>query len=227
MQTRIAEAIEHTLLTPDATLSAIDALCDEAMRHRFAGVCIPSAHVARAASRMARSNVRVVTVVGYPLGCVVTEAKVAETRAAIALGAHELDVVMHLGALKDGDDAAVLADLTAVVVAAEGRPVKVILETGLLSDAEKVRGAELSVAAGAAYVKTCTGFPGRGTATVEDVRLLSETVAGRARVKASGGIRTREDALRLLAAGATRLGTSSGPRLVAGEPSPSSIPPSY
>jgi deoxyribose-phosphate aldolase len=211
---RLEALIEHTLLAPEARAADYARLCEEAVSSRIHGVCVPSSRVHTCAEQLA-GRAKVVTVIGYPLGAVLTSAKVAETIGAIADGADELDVVLDVGRLRDGDRAAVLADLRAVVAACEGRPLKVILETGLLDDTQKRIGAQLAVEAGAAFVKTCTGMPGRGVATVADVLILREAIGPTIGIKASGGIRTARAALELIDAGATRIGTSAGPKLLA------------
>lgn len=211
----LARHIEHTLLRPEATAAAVEALCREALDHRFLGVCVAPCRVALAARLLAGSGLLPVTVVGFPLGSATAGVKALEAARAVEDGAAELDMVLNVGALREGDEQAVAADIAAVVRAASGRPVKVILETALLTGAEKVRACALAADFGAAFVKTCTGFAGGG-ATVEDVRLLRATIPAHMGVKASGGIRTRAQALELLAAGAARLGTSSSPAIVQG-----------
>lgn len=205
--------IDHTLLRPDVTRAEVWRLLEEAAEHEFASVCVPPVYVAMAAERLAGTLVRVGTVVGFPLGYVHPEVRLAESRQAIADGAQELDTVLALTLLKSGEDEAVLEDLAAWVrgarAARHGLILKVILETALLSDDEKRRAALLAVEAGADFVKTSTGFA-KGGATVEDVALLAATVGERVAIKASGGIRDAATARALLAAGATRLGTSSG-----------------
>jgi deoxyribose-phosphate aldolase len=184
-------------------------LCGEAAEHRFAAVCVNPVYVDLAAHLLAGSGVKVATVVGFPLGATYTAVKVLETREAVLRKADEIDMVMNIAAAKAGQWEAITGEIRQVVAAAEGKPVKVILETALLTDEEKRRACEAAVAAGAHYVKTSTGF-GPGGATEEDVRLLRSTVGDRAGVKASGGIRTKQQAEKMLAAGATRLGTSAG-----------------
>ena len=209
----LARAIDHTLLRPDATASQVRRLVEEAALHGFASVCIPPVHVPAAAELLAGSPVRVGTVVAFPLGYVHPAVRIEESRRAVADGARELDTVIDISWLKGGEDGRVLADLGGWVEAmrreAEGLTLKVILETALLTDEEKLRAARLAVTAGADFVKTSTGF-GPGGATVEDVALLVRAVEGRALVKASGGIRDLAAARALLAAGARRLGTSAG-----------------
>jgi len=202
--------VDHTLLRADATADEIDRLCDEADRFGFASVCVNPTWVPRAARNLARSTALVCTVVGFPLGAMAPEAKAEETRHVVARGAREVDMVIAIGHLRSGLDEAVSRDVAAVRAAAgRGILVKAILETALLDDDAKRRAALLAVDAGADYVKTSTGFGGGG-ATEADVRLLRETVGERARVKASGGIRDLAGARGMIAAGADRIGTSSG-----------------
>jgi deoxyribose-phosphate aldolase len=212
----LAKSIDHTLLKPDARNSDIEKLCREAVTHGFFSVCVNSSRVKEAAANLQGTGVAVAAVTGFPLGAMSTAAKAFETSQAVADGATEIDTVIAIGQLKQGDDAYVLEDLKAVVAAANGRAVKVIFETCLLTDEEKVRACKLSAEAGAAFVKTSTGFSSGG-ATLDDVRLMHQTVAGRCQVKASGGIRDRATALAMIEAGATRLGTSSGAAILAGE----------
>ncbi len=205
----LAKYIDHTLLKADAAVSDIVKLCEEAAEHRFAAVCVNPVYVELAAHILAGSGVKVATVVGFPLGATYTAVKVLETQQAIQRKADEIDMVVNIAAAKAGLWDAVTDDIRQVVAAAAGQPVKVILETALLSDDEKRHACEAALAAGASYVKTSTGF-GPGGATEEDVRLMRAAVGDRAGVKASGGIRTKEQAERMIAAGATRLGTSAG-----------------
>ena len=212
----IALAIDHTLLKPEARGSDIEKLCREAAEHGFFSVCVNSSWVPLAASLLHGTNVAVAAVTGFPLGAMSSAAKAFETKKAIEDGATEIDTVLHVGRLKQGDDAYVLDDLRGVVAAAQGRTVKVIFETCLLNDEEKERACRLSVQAGATFVKTSTGFSTAG-ATLDDVKLMTRVVAGRCHVKASGGIRDRAAALAMIEAGATRLGTSAGIAILAGE----------
>lgn len=209
MTENIARYIDHTLLKPEATRQDIARLCAEAKRYNFAAVCINPAYVKIASDLLRGSPVRICTVVGFPLGTTTTAVKAFEAAEAVNNGADEIDMVLNPGALKGGDEAYVLAEITAVVRAARGKTVKVILETGLLTADEKVLACRLAGKAGAHYVKTSTGF-GPGGATVEDIRLMRETVGTGLGVKASGGVRTREAALEMIGAGATRIGTSWG-----------------
>ncbi|GAA5344544.1 deoxyribose-phosphate aldolase [Planifilum fimeticola] len=207
--TNLASIIDHTLLKPEATASDIDRLCQEALESEFAAVCVNPWWVSRAAERLKESDVQVCTVVGFPLGATTTEVKAAETKRAVADGASEIDMVMNIGAFKSGDRQGVEEDIRAVVRAAGGRTVKVILETGLLDEGEIRLACELAKAAGAHFVKTSTGF-GPGGATVEAVRIMREAVGPEMGVKASGGIRSLAAAKKMISAGANRIGTSSG-----------------
>ena len=211
----LARKIDHTLLKPDATADDIARLCDEARKHNFATVCVNSCFIPLAAKLLEGSDTLPIAVVGFPLGAASSEAKAYEAREAVRNGAREIDMVINLGALRGKDYATVLNDIRTVVDAIRPVPVKVILETASLTQDEKVAGCILSQAAGAAFVKTSTGF-GPGGATVEDVALMRKTVGPMVRVKASGGIRNREDALRMIDAGADRLGTSAGISIVTG-----------
>jgi deoxyribose-phosphate aldolase len=212
---QLAAFIDHTLLKPDATAAQIEKLCAEAREHKFFSVCVNGSWVAAARHFLDGSDVKVASVIGFPLGAMSTDAKRFETEAAIDDGAHEIDVVLNVARLKDGDDKYVLRELTDVAEAADERTVKVILETCLLTDAEKVRACKLVVESGAHFVKTSTGFS-TGGATVADVKLLRETVGPKFGVKASGGIRDAKTALAMIDAGATRLGTSASVAIVNG-----------
>lgn len=211
----IAALIDHTLLKPQATATDIRRLCQEARRYEFAAVCVNPHWVPLAAEALSGSAVRLATVAGFPLGANTTGVKVAETEAAIAAGAREIDMVLNIGELCGGNLAAVRADIAAVAAAAHARGalVKVILETAVLNDDQKTAACLLSRQAGADFVKTSTGFSTRG-ATVQDVALLRRTVGPDMGVKASGGIRTLEDVEAMRAAGANRIGTSSGVEIV-------------
>lgn len=215
-KSRLASLIDHTLLKPDATRSDFEKLCQEAIQHRFATVCVNSSQIRLVASLLKGSSVKPIAVVGFPLGACSTASKVFEAREAIRAGAKEIDMVIHLGALKDQDYEYVLADIRHVVEASHPHPVKVILETTYLTDEQKVIACTLTKAAGAAFVKTSTGFGGGG-ATIEDVGLMRKAVGSHFGVKASGGIRTYADAVRMIEAGATRLGTSAGVAIVSEE----------
>jgi deoxyribose-phosphate aldolase len=213
----LAKFIDHTLLRPDATADEIDTMCDEALEFGFASVCINPTWVKRSAERLRGSEVKVCTVIGFPLGATPPEIKATEARRALRDGAREVDMVINIGALKSGDLDLVLADIEKVVDAAHegGAIAKVILETALLTDEEKVIAASLAKKAKADFVKTSTGFSGGG-ATVYDVALMRETVGPSMGVKASGGVRTLEDAEDMIAAGATRIGASAGVQIVGG-----------
>ena len=207
---KVARLIDHTLLRPEATAAQVLQLCKEARHFRVAAVCVNPVHVALAAAELRRTPVRVATVVGFPLGASLSATKRLEAKEAIRLGATELDMVLNLGALKAGERKLVRDDIRAVTrpAHAAGVLVKVILETALLTDAEKALACELALAAGADFVKTSTGFGGGG-ASVADVALMRRVVGTRAGVKASGGIRTAADAHAMIEAGASRIGTSS------------------
>jgi deoxyribose-phosphate aldolase len=211
----IASMIDHTLLKPDATASQIEKLCREAKEYGFASVCFKPVWVARAAEWLKDSNVKVCTVVGFPLGATTKETKAFETRNAIENGADEIDMVMNIGALKSGEHTLVREDIAAVVEAAGGKTVKVILETGLLNDDEIRRASTLAKEAGAHFVKTSTGF-GYGGATEAAVRLMRETVGPDMGVKASGGVRDAETARKMIEAGANRIGASASVAIVTG-----------
>ncbi|WP_054950037.1 deoxyribose-phosphate aldolase [Numidum massiliense] len=212
----LARTIDHTLLKPEATAAQIDALCDEALAHGFASVCVNPCWVARCAARLKGSEVKVCTVIGFPLGAATTASKVSETNDALENGATEIDMVINIGWLKSGLTEQVKEDIAAVVRASHWKAiVKVIIETGLLTDEEKRLACKLAKEAGAHFVKTSTGF-GHGGATVSDVKLMRETVGERLGVKASGGIRDLATAEAMLAAGATRLGASAGVSIVSG-----------
>ena len=211
----IAGLIDHTLLRADATREEIVKLCREAVQFKFASVCVNSFWVPLVAAEIAGSPVKVCAVVGFPLGASLTEAKVAETEAALRAGAREIDMVQNIGALKSGDEKTVQADIQAVVQAAHGAGaiVKVILETALLSDDQKTKACLMAKAAGADFVKTSTGF-GPAGATEHDVALMRRMVGPETGVKASGGIRTLADAKKMIAAGANRIGASASVKIV-------------
>jgi len=219
----LASAIDHTLLRPDATLADHDQLCAEALEYRFASVCIHGAHVRRCAEILQGSGVLVCSVAGFPLGAMASRAKRFEAERALDDGACEIDVVLPIGLLKSGADDLVERDVAGVaeVCRARGGRLKVILETCLLTDDEKVRACRIANRAGADFVKTSTGFA-QGGATVEDVALLRRTVGPSIGVKAAGGIRDSATALALLDAGATRIGASASVEIVRGQPAPGS-----
>ncbi|RMH54803.1 MAG: deoxyribose-phosphate aldolase [Candidatus Hydrogenedentota bacterium] len=215
---RIAKMIDHTFLKPNATPKDIERLCAEARKFGFKSVCVNPTYVSLCKRLLRGSGVLVCTVIGFPLGATTTAAKAAETRDAVADGADEIDMVINVGALKAGEYEKVKHDIEAVVEAAKGRTVKVILETHLLTDEEKVAACQLCVAAGAHFVKTSTGFGGGG-ATPEDVALMRKVVGRSLGVKASGGVRTKEDAEKMIRAGATRIGASASVAIVTGKKS--------
>ncbi|MGE5576806.1 MAG: deoxyribose-phosphate aldolase [Syntrophothermus sp.] len=212
---KLARMIDHTLLKPDATFEAISKLCEEADEYGFASVCVNPCNVALAAHLLEESDVKVCTVIGFPLGASTTVVKVLETRDAIANGASEVDTVINIGALKSQDYGLVLKDIQAVVEAAGEAVVKVIIETALLTREEKVKASLLAQQAGADFVKTSTGFASGG-ATVEDIKLIRETVGPEMGIKASGGIRDKAAAQAMVKAGATRIGASASVAIVTG-----------
>lgn len=211
----IARLIDHTLLRPEATRQQILQLCAEAKQHGFAAVCVNPFWVRTCAEQLAGTGVKVCSVVGFPFGATLPEVKAYEAHRAIQNGAEEIDMVINIGALKDGEYALVEADIAGVVLACHenGAQTKVILETALLTDEEKIKACELAKAAGADFVKTSTGFS-TGGATVADVALLRRVVGAEMGVKASGGIRTYEDAQKMLAAGANRIGASASVKII-------------
>jgi deoxyribose-phosphate aldolase len=211
----LAAYIDHTVLKPDASPAQIEQFCAEAREHNFFSVCVNGSWVAAARHFLDGSNVKVASVIGFPLGAMSSDVKRYETEVAIDDGAHEIDVVLNVARLKAGDDKYVLRELLDVVEAADERTVKVILETCLLNDAEKIRACQLVVESGAQFVKTSTGFSTSG-ATIADVKLMRETVGPKFGVKASGGVRDAQTALAMIEAGATRIGTSNGIAIVKG-----------
>jgi deoxyribose-phosphate aldolase len=212
-----AKLIDHTLLKAEATKEQLVKLCEEAREYGFASVCVNPVWVKTAAEELKGSDVKVCTVIGFPLGASTAAVKAAETADAIQNGAEEVDMVLAIGLLKSGADEAVETDIRAVVEAAESKAiVKVIIETSLLTEEEKVRACELSLRAGADFVKTSTGFS-TGGATVEDVTLMRRVVGDKAGVKASGGIRDLNDLRAMAEAGANRIGASSGVKIMNGE----------
>lgn len=216
MKTNYASMIDHTLLKAEATKEQIEKLCAEAKEFGFASVCVNPTWVKYCSELLQNSNVLVCTVIGFPLGANTTAVKVFEAKDAIANGAQEVDMVINIGALKDQNFELVQSDIAAVVEAAKGSAiVKVIIETCLLTEEEKVKACELSVAAGANFVKTSTGFS-TGGATAEDIALMRKTVGPELGVKASGGVRSLEDMQKMVEAGATRIGASSGVAIVKG-----------
>jgi deoxyribose-phosphate aldolase len=205
----LAGLIDHTILKPDAKQTDVATFCDDARRYGFRSVCVNPIHVAFVAARLAGSDVRTCSVVGFPFGATTPEAKATEAAGAVANGAKEIDMVIAIGALKDGRIDAVRDDIAAVRAATSGAVLKVIIEAAMLTDDEKRIACRLAKEAGADFVKTSTGYGGGG-ATAVDVALMRETVGPDLGVKAAGGVRTREAAEQMIAAGATRIGTSSG-----------------
>jgi deoxyribose-phosphate aldolase len=212
-EAELAATIDHAILKPELTRADVDAELDIAADWRVFSVCVRPSDIAHAVDRLAGTGVAVGTVIGFPHGTTSTAAKVAEARQALSDGAVELDMVVNIGMLRSGMDDAVVDDIRAVVEAAAGHVVKVILETSLLDDEQIARGSRLTEAGGAAFVKTSTGFAGGG-ATVEHVRLMRSSVGPDVQVKASGGVRSLDTALAMLQAGATRLGTSASATLL-------------
>ena len=210
----IAAMIDHTLLKPEATPAQIEKLCAEAAEYHFASVCVNPVYIPLAARLLKGTGVKVCCVVGFPLGAIAPEQKAAEAASCAAMGAEELDMVIHVGAAKAGDWALVQRDIEGVVKAAAGHTVKVIIETCLLTDEEKVKACEAAKAAGAHFVKTSTGFS-TGGATTHDIALMRKTVGPEMGVKASGGIRDYEAAMAMIEAGANRIGASAGIAIVA------------
>lgn len=212
---KIARSIDHTLLKPDATISQIQNLVAEAKQYRFFSVCVNPSYVATCAELLQGSSVKVCTVVGFPLGASSSSTKAFETAQAIKDGASEIDMVINIGALKSQKLLLVEDDIREVVTAANGLIVKVIIETSLLTNEEKVMACQIAEKAGANFVKTSTGFNGGG-ATLEDVTLMKESVSSNISVKASGGIKDLDTAKKMIAAGASRLGTSAGVAIIKG-----------
>ena len=213
---KLSKYIDHTLLKPQATQSDLEKLCKEAIGYDFAAGCVNPCNVAYCAELLEGSSVKLASVVGFPLGASIPAIKSAETLMAVEDGADEIDMVINIGALKENNLEYVEEDIKAVVSSADGAIVKVIIETCLLTDEEKVKACELSKAAGADFVKTSTGFS-TGGATVEDVKLMKASVGDAMEVKASGGVRSYEDAMAMIEAGATRIGTSSGLAILQGK----------
>jgi deoxyribose-phosphate aldolase len=211
--TDIAEYIDHTLLKPEATEQQIRQLCAEAVEFGFASVCVNPTWASLAAQLLAGASPMVATVIGFPLGATLADVKAYETQRALEVGADEFDMVINIGALKSRDFRLVEQDIAGVVAAAQGRTVKVIIETALLTDEEKVEACVIAKAAGADFVKTSTGFASKG-ATAEDVALMRRVVGSDMGVKASGGIRSAQDAQAMIEAGATRIGASAGVKIV-------------
>ena len=205
---KLADLIDHTLLKPEATDAQIEQLCKEAIEYSFKTVCVNSANIPLAAKLLENQITVPIAVVGFPLGAAITSSKAFETKEAINAGAKEIDMVINIGALKAKDYRKTMLDIQAVVEAAKPYPVKVIIETSLLTEDEKIAACVLSKSAGADFVKTSTGFSGGG-ATVEDIALMRRIVGEDIGVKASGGVKTNEDAKKMIEAGASRIGASS------------------
>lgn len=209
----INKYIDHTNLKPFATKEDIAKLCEEAEKHQFASVCVNPYYVKLASELLKDSSTKVCTVIGFPLGQNTTEIKVNETKKALEDGCDEFDMVINVGALKDNKLDFVLEEIKQVVLAANGKTVKVIIETGLLTKEEIITATCLTCKAGAHFVKTCTGVS-KGIATVEDVKLMKEHISGNTQIKASAGIKDKETAISLINAGASRIGTSSGVEII-------------
>ena len=213
---KLNKYIDHTLLKPESSKQQIIALCAEAKQYDFASVCVNPTHIALCKKELAGTNVKVCTVIGFPLGANTSEVKAFETKDAILKGAQEIDMVLNIGALKEGNYELVKNDIKAVYDAANGTLVKVIFETCLLTQQEIVKACEICMEVGVEYVKTSTGFNKEG-ATFENVKLMSDTVKGVCKVKAAGGVRSYDDAIKMIEeCGASRLGTSSGVAIING-----------
>lgn len=210
-----AKFIDHTQLKPESTREQIDKIINEAKEYGFKSICVNPTHVKYSAEQLKGTDVLVCTVIGFPLGASTKEVKAFETKNAIENGASEIDMVINIGALKDGRLDEVKNDIESVVKAANGKTVKVIIETVLLTDEEKVTACKIAKEAGANFVKTSTGFAGGG-ATASDVKLMKDTVGKALEVKASGGVRNLEDFNNMLEAGATRIGASAGVQIIQG-----------
>lgn len=212
----LAPYLDHTMLKADATKRDIRILCEEALSHHFYAVCVNPWHITTAREVLRTTKVNICTVVGFPLGANDSSVKAFETGRAINMGAHEIDAVINVGALKIQEYSYIEKELLSIVRAAEGKTVKVIIETGLLSNEEKIIACKLIINAGAHFIKTCSGF-NTGFANVEDVQLIKKTVGQKIKIKASGGIHDFRKAVELITAGANRLGTSAGTLLVKGK----------
>jgi deoxyribose-phosphate aldolase len=211
----LASYIDHTILKPEATFQDIQRVCLEAVQYQFASVCVNPYYVRQVSELLKDSPVKVTSVIGFPLGCTLKEVKAFEARMAVNAGADELDMVINIGALKSKDYQTVLEDIKAVVDAAEGCTVKVIIETCLLTDDEKVKACQLAVEAGANFVKTSTGFS-KGGAEAKDIALMKKAVGNQAKVKASGGIKNYQITMEMIEAGAERIGASASIDIVEG-----------
>ncbi len=210
---KLSKYIDHTLLKPDATSAQIIQLCAEARENDFYAVCVNSSYVSLCREHLQNSSVKIASVVGFPLGVMDTDSKAFEAARATKNGATEIDMMVHIGSLKEKNYTYFESDIAAVVSAAANHKVKVIIETALLTNDEKKKACELSLRAKAHFVKTCTGFGGGG-ATIQDIQLMKATVGSQMEIKASGGIKSYEYAMELINVGATRLGTSSGVALI-------------
>jgi len=210
---KLAKMIDYTNVSRDATRTDIKRLCDGAKEHNFGCVCINPTYVNLALDQLKSSDVNVCTVVGFPFGANTSKIKFFETKDAVESGADEVDMVMNIGLLKSKLDESVKEDINGVIMAANGRTVKVIIETGLLTEEEKIRACKLVEEAGADFIKTSTGFSTSG-ATVEDINLIKETVGKNVGIKASGGIKNLQTALNMIEAGASRIGTSNGVKIM-------------
>lgn len=209
----VAKIIDHTVLAADATTETVKRYCEEAKQYKFASVCVNTCHVPLVSQLLKGTEVKTCCVVGFPLGAMLTSAKAFEASEAVRLGAEEVDMVINIGALKDKNYKLVFEDIKAVVAASKPALTKVIIETCLLSTEEKIQVSALSVVAGAEFVKTSTGFS-TGGATPEDIALMRKTIGNNAQIKASGGIRTPQDAKVLIEAGADRIGAGNGTLLI-------------
>ncbi len=215
---KMAKYIDHTLLKPEASIDAIDKLCVEALLHGFKAVCVHSGYIPHVAERLAGEEVAVCSVVGFPLGAMHSSAKAFEAQTAVECGARELDMVLNIGAVKSADLKTAEDDIRAVRLAADSKTIlKVIIETSLLTEKEKIQACEISKNGGADFVKTSTGFAGGG-ATVADVRLMRKIVGREMKIKASGGIKDWDTAVTMIKAGADRIGTSSGVEIINNAP---------
>lgn len=212
----LAKYIQHTNVNPDLTKADIIALCDDCIKYGFDGVMLQPAWVVTAKEYLKGTDIKVCTALGYPMGADTTETKVFQAKQVFELGADQLDFMANIGYLKGGDYDAYRDEIAQVVKAANGKVVKIMLEFGMLTEEEKVKAAELAIEAGITYLKNSSGWGRGGKATVEDIKLLKRVANGRVLVKASGGIRTKEDAIKLLEAGACMLGTSAGVAIVTG-----------
>ena len=213
---QLNQFIDHTLLKPTATPKDIEQLCKEAKAHQFIAVCIPPSYLKHAKSVLKDSNVKLATVIGFPLGAMTTEAKIFEAKDALANGADEIDMVINIGMLKDGNTNYIENEIAEIKKAIGSKVLKVIIETCYLTDAEKEAACTAALNAKADFVKTSTGF-GTGGATFEDVKLMKKIAGDKMQIKASGGIKDRETAIKYIELGVSRLGTSSGIKLVTSE----------